>query len=357
MNTNYPTKTIERTPDLRSSHRQPLVTCTYCTQVGTLHYTHKPVFQCSNCKKTPILPNIEREVNQAMSQPSASDLVNPTTPFTTPFTTTATPKNVIEFTVKIVSKHHPQRKPRIQSTYPIPSKQNHAIGEKQSTVDTTTYPVEATSTTTTMASQYAQPSTGPIHEQASTSITLTTTAITTTNKSDPSYHFEYVYFPSKHRTCRKIQRENLRTLGADNGRILNITYPAKTVVGFFVHKMYSAEIIRLMKTAGVKIIKYDPTDGKNLTSPDFAHHPSEVKNTIAREKHNERIARALFHIRLSVAKSVALFFHKQQWITDEELTDHITSCNNRIKVRSKKHNTTAATTNNSNTNPNTQIQE
>ncbi|KAI9477944.1 MAG: hypothetical protein EXX96DRAFT_568929 [Benjaminiella poitrasii] len=142
-----------------------------------------------------------------------------------------------------------------------------------------------------------------------------------------------------------MQRKNLRALGVDNGRVLDITYPAKTIIGLLVHNLYVDELIQTMATAGVHHITYDPQDGANLTNPEYDHLSSEEKNQIAITKHNHRLNRALPHIRLPVSKTIALFFHTKGWITDEQLTTHIAFCDEQIQTqRNKKHKGKQSTT-------------
>ncbi|KAI9356639.1 hypothetical protein BD770DRAFT_457864 [Pilaira anomala] len=79
--------------------------------------------------------------------------------------------------------------------------------------------------------------------------------------------YEYVYFPCKARISRKAQRKNLKILGAQNGRILDIHYPSGNVVALLVHKSYTQEIQKILQGAGIKHINnYDPTKSNIIQS-------------------------------------------------------------------------------------------
>ncbi|KAI9325457.1 hypothetical protein BD770DRAFT_303156, partial [Pilaira anomala] len=133
--------------------------------------------------------------------------------------------------------------------------------------------------------------------------------------------YEYVYFPCRARISRKAQRKNLKVLGAQNGRILDIHYPSGNVVALLVHKSYTQEIQKALQGAGITHIKnYDPTSSNIISNPELQHLSEEEKINLAKEKYNQRLMRALPFIRNDYTKkSVANFFFSQQLITKDQL--------------------------------------
>ncbi|KAI9358443.1 hypothetical protein BD770DRAFT_297805, partial [Pilaira anomala] len=132
--------------------------------------------------------------------------------------------------------------------------------------------------------------------------------------------FTYLYYPSKSRISRKTQRSNLNSLGVNNNRILDIHYPSRTVVALLVHNDYREELIMILKTHGVSNLPdYTPTHPTTISDPQFKNLSSTEKSSLAIEKHNHRLVRALPYIRDHIAKAVARFFEEQSWITKDQL--------------------------------------
>ncbi|KAI9354660.1 hypothetical protein BD770DRAFT_459803, partial [Pilaira anomala] len=121
--------------------------------------------------------------------------------------------------------------------------------------------------------------------------------------------FTYLCSPSKSRISRKTQRSNLNSLGVNNSRVLNAHYPSRTVVALLVHNGYREEIIMILKNHGVSNLPdYIPTHHTTISDPQFKNISSTEKSSLAIEKHNNRLVRALPYIRDHIAKAVARFF-------------------------------------------------
>ncbi|KAI9356638.1 hypothetical protein BD770DRAFT_309089, partial [Pilaira anomala] len=134
--------------------------------------------------------------------------------------------------------------------------------------------------------------------------------------NDEQKGYEYIYFPCRARISRKAQRKNLKILGIQNGRVLDIHYPSGNVIALLVHKLYKQELIKNMQDAGIKYIdNYDPINPNIITNPELQSLSIEEKTKLAEEKYNQRLMRALPFIRSDYTKkSVANFFYTQQLI-------------------------------------------
>jgi hypothetical protein len=139
--------------------------------------------------------------------------------------------------------------------------------------------------------------------------------------------YEYIYFPCRARISRKSQRKNLKTLGVQNGRILDIHYPSGNVIAILIHKMYKTQFLQTMQSAGIKKIEnYDPTNPEIITNPELHNLTLTEKKTLATEKFNQRLIRALPFIRSDFTKkSVANFFFSNNWITEEQLNNFLST--------------------------------
>ncbi|KAG1019321.1 hypothetical protein G6F25_013612 [Rhizopus arrhizus] len=63
--------------------------------------------------------------------------------------------------------------------------------------------------------------------------------------------FEYLYLNRKRKLTRAEVRRNLRLLGFDLSRVLDICFPGPKVIGLLVHVQYKEEVISLLSTAKV----------------------------------------------------------------------------------------------------------
>ncbi|KAI9358445.1 hypothetical protein BD770DRAFT_410256 [Pilaira anomala] len=136
---------------------------------------------------------------------------------------------------------------------------------------------------------------------------------------------------SSQKKNRKSQRSNLHSLGVNNSRVLDIHYPSRTVVALLVHNDYREEIIMILKKHGVSNLPdYTPTHHTTISDPQFKNLSVTEKSSLAIEKNNHRLVRALPFIRDHIAKAVARFFKEQSWITKDQLDSFIQSHNEKI---------------------------
>lgn len=163
--------------------------------------------------------------------------------------------------------------------------------------------------------------------------------------------YSYIYYPSKSRISRAVQRKNLRALGAANGRILDIHYPARNVVALLVHDDYKQELIDiLLKSKVTNLENYDPTNHTSITDPKYAGSSIEEKSAIASKKHNERLVRALPFIRHHISRSVAAFFLKNNAISQPQHDNFIEQWTKAKESRTTPPSNSSNNTTNNNTN-------
>lgn len=410
---------------------QPTITCTYCTHAGTTQYVGnstlanqiKPIFECSNCGKNPILTNIEREITQAASQSipisipiSNTNVPTPATPkkkpgkkrarvtsnastatITQPSTQPSSDQSDLLVLIKQLearltevekSKHQlelqcqqlthknttlQQQLTDVKKHFHLKNVDDLEMNEDNDEINHETPAITPfTFSLGTAASKWANApaavTTAPTSSQNSTNNNhnntqknkknnKTTKKNSTNTKQEirqqkqqqqqeaiaakklrlalrqfepvqlEDQGFEYIYYPTRNRVNRRKHRQTLADLGVDNGRILDIHYPSKTIAAFLIHKLYKQELINTLKTVGLQNLEYNPCDANSLTNPDYNNLSEEEKSNIATEKHNARLVRALPHIRKPVSKAVAKFFHAQNWITETQLEEFMIQYN------------------------------
>ncbi|EIE85834.1 hypothetical protein RO3G_10544 [Rhizopus delemar RA 99-880] len=66
--------------------------------------------------------------------------------------------------------------------------------------------------------------------------------------------FEYLYLNRNRKLTRAEIRRNLRLLGLDLSRVLDICFPGPKVIGLLIHVLYKEEVISLLSAAKVRLI-------------------------------------------------------------------------------------------------------
>ncbi|KAG1389490.1 hypothetical protein G6F60_013326 [Rhizopus arrhizus] len=106
--------------------------------------------------------------------------------------------------------------------------------------------------------------------------------------------FEYLYLNRKRKLTRAEVRRNLRLLGLDLSRVLDICFPGPKVIGLLVHVQYKEEVISLLSTAKVPLVDgFDPLDPVNLADPELQHLSLADKANECAELQFTRCSRAL----------------------------------------------------------------
>ncbi|KAG1131786.1 hypothetical protein G6F37_014125 [Rhizopus arrhizus] len=104
-------------------------------------------------------------------------------------------------------------------------------------------------------------------------------------------------------------RRRLGRLGVDTWRVLDVSFPAHSVVGLLVHLQYKPALVSLLEKAKIKVLdQFDPLDPDNVADPAFASASLEVRQEKMAYISNERCLRTLERLRYPVAVAVSRFF-------------------------------------------------
>ncbi|KAG1449182.1 hypothetical protein G6F56_008721 [Rhizopus delemar] len=135
--------------------------------------------------------------------------------------------------------------------------------------------------------------------------------------------FEYLYLNRTRKLSRAEVRRNLRLLGFDLSRLLDICFPGPMVIGLLVHVQYKEEVLSLLAEAKVPLVSgFDPLDPANLADPELQHLPAAAKADQCAELQYTRCFRALS--RLSVGRPhlvgpIGKYFIAKGWIDEESM--------------------------------------
>jgi hypothetical protein len=134
--------------------------------------------------------------------------------------------------------------------------------------------------------------------------------------------FEYLYFPRGRKASPTELRKKLRLLGVDTRRVLDICFPARSVVGILVHIQFKDELISCLGKAKIGLIEnFDPLAPANLGDPKFANEPEETRAREMMGIHARHCEDALDFLRYPVAVAVARQFLALGWVTDEAVSE------------------------------------
>ncbi|KAG1296995.1 hypothetical protein G6F61_013198 [Rhizopus arrhizus] len=141
--------------------------------------------------------------------------------------------------------------------------------------------------------------------------------------------FEYLYLNRNRKLTRAEVRRNLRLLGFDLSRVLDICFPGPKAIGLLVHVLYKEEVISLLAAAKVPLVDgFDPLDPVNLADPELQHLSLADKANECAELQFTRCSRALSRLgagRAHLVGPVGKYFSSKGWIDEDSLSQILSS--------------------------------
>lgn len=139
--------------------------------------------------------------------------------------------------------------------------------------------------------------------------------------------YEYVYINRSRRFTRSQVRDNLRLLGAETSRILDVAFPASNVIGLLIHVQYKDTLAAILAKAKVSlIVDFDPTAAEHIADPAHAHKSVDARQVIAMSAHSDRCLRALDYLKKNKPATVvpvASVFLAAGWVDDESVSPYV----------------------------------
>ncbi|KAG1136507.1 hypothetical protein G6F37_013714 [Rhizopus arrhizus] len=141
--------------------------------------------------------------------------------------------------------------------------------------------------------------------------------------------FEYLYLHRNRKLSRAEVRRNLRLLGLDLSRVLDICFPGPKAIGLLIHVQYKEEVISLLSAAKVPLVDgFDPLDPINLADPELQHLSSADKANECAELQFTRCSRALSRLgagRAHLVGPIGKYFCSKGWIDEDSLSQILSS--------------------------------
>jgi hypothetical protein len=132
--------------------------------------------------------------------------------------------------------------------------------------------------------------------------------------------FKYVYFLNKYRIKISSLRSDLRRLGVDTGRVIDIHYPSRGVVALLMHVEYVPTLTAILaKFQKVPLANYDHFSASNITTAEHESLSIAEKTRLATQYQQTRLSRALSHMRPQIRNTVAKAFALHGWLSDAQI--------------------------------------
>ncbi|GAA5817454.1 hypothetical protein MFLAVUS_011002 [Mucor flavus] len=138
------------------------------------------------------------------------------------------------------------------------------------------------------------------------------------NTTDSPSGYEYVYLYRKRPVTRKDIRHRFGILGVTTARIIDINFPAHSVIGILLHKEYTPAFKAVLAKCKIPTIDdFNPTAGDNIADPKHAELDDNIRTEYSVSLHQDRCIRTLELIREYLVPSVTKFFVEKKWLCPE----------------------------------------
>jgi hypothetical protein len=156
---------------------------------------------------------------------------------------------------------------------------------------------------------------------------------------------------------RKSIRNLFQNLNIDPVRILDISFPARSVISVLIHTEYQTEFLAALAGAKVRPLEnFNPLAQEHIADPQFATMDLHDRTRLAAAIHQDRCFRTLYFLRPYLVPSISKYFVAQQWIPESMATSIIQDRIPRPIKRTRMDLSTAAATFLASTSHNTQTQ-
>lgn len=135
--------------------------------------------------------------------------------------------------------------------------------------------------------------------------------------SDATPGYKYVYIPRARRMDRKDIRQRFQKLGIAPIRILDITFPARSVIGVLIHSDFQEEFLNSLAASKVEPIQgFDPLAHEHVADPQFKDMAIPQRARLASAIQQDRCIRTLEFLRPYLVLGVAKYFVQKNWIPE-----------------------------------------
>jgi hypothetical protein len=133
--------------------------------------------------------------------------------------------------------------------------------------------------------------------------------------TDSPSGYEYIYIHRKRTLTRKDIRYRFSLLGVTTARVIDINFPAHSVVGILIHKEFKPAFKAILDECKIPTLDdFDPIAGANVADPKHADLDAATRAKYAASLQQDRCIRTLDFVRDYLVPSVAKYFVEQKWI-------------------------------------------
>ncbi|CAO3609507.1 unnamed protein product [Mucor fragilis] len=144
--------------------------------------------------------------------------------------------------------------------------------------------------------------------------------------------FQYVYIDRSGKILRSEIRRNLKKVGVDTSRILDLNFPGSEAIGVLLHTQYVDEFLSLLRESGSEILTdFDPLDPANIADPKYDDMTENDRISLIAETVNARSVDALSHVHPFNVSNVGRWFLNLGWIDQAELDEAVAAAMDRLK--------------------------
>jgi hypothetical protein len=137
--------------------------------------------------------------------------------------------------------------------------------------------------------------------------------------------YAHVYINRSRRFTRTEVRKNLRLLGVESSRIIDVTFPARDIIGLLVHVQYKPELLQLLAARKIAVDeKFEPLSPKVLADPKYKDKTDAEREQLAFVHNRDRCLRSLAYLAKSNRKifaPVCRAFLDLGWIAEEDIQE------------------------------------
>lgn len=149
--------------------------------------------------------------------------------------------------------------------------------------------------------------------------------------------YQYVYIGRSGKILRSEVRSELRKVGIDTSRVLDICFPATGTIGILLHVQYVSEFQDCMRKYEAELINdFEPLDPANLADPKFDALSSGEREHLIYELTNKRALQTLKFLRPLNVSGVGKYFLSAGWICQEELDAAVSDAIGRLAEKEPK---------------------
>ncbi|KAI8366793.1 uncharacterized protein BYT42DRAFT_619437 [Radiomyces spectabilis] len=139
--------------------------------------------------------------------------------------------------------------------------------------------------------------------------------------------FQYLYIPRSRRLTRHETRTRLRRLGVDPYRVLDITFPARSVVGLLIHVQYRALVEETLGQHNILVIHdFDPCDPIHMADPEVKQMSLADQQAFAESLHSARCEKAVLRLPYHLASPIARSFLEANIFDTDDVSRLLSRC-------------------------------